>query len=160
MPPLRGRRPPTGNSGSATEIFRNVAASGIGVSFPTWWAAPYGKSWIRPCCIVGFSFSLSGGEGKLARPFDHVEYYDPVMDQWSEVRSLPEPRADHASCVCNNLVYVCGGRADTQKGVYATNFWSVVILGFPKFLLAYQYIFLVYPLHNPHLIFGVRRTTM
>ena len=72
-------------------------------------------------------FSLLGGEGKIGRAIDSVECYNPVTNQWTEVRSLPESRVDHSSCTYLNSIYVCGGRADTSSKEHLTkSFWYVM----------------------------------
>jgi hypothetical protein len=38
-----------------------------------------------------------------------VEAYDPAIDRWKEVGTLPKPRRNHASHIINGNLWSCGG---------------------------------------------------
>ncbi len=51
----------------------------------------------------------------MGKVMDTVECYDPVTDQWTEMKPMPQPRADHASCVCLERLFVSGGVTDNSE---------------------------------------------
>ena len=56
---------------------------------------------------------------------ENVECYDPMTDTWTEMRPLPRPRADHASCVAEGKLFVSGGLGEPRRGKGNNAFWLV-----------------------------------
>ena len=50
-----------------------------------------------------------GGEGLKGAIIQTVEAYDPIVDRWKEIGTLPKPRRSHASCVVKEKLWSCGG---------------------------------------------------
>lgn len=50
-----------------------------------------------------------GGEGLKGAIIQTVEAYDPTIDRWKEIGTLPKPRRSHAACTINEKLWSCGG---------------------------------------------------
>jgi hypothetical protein len=50
-----------------------------------------------------------GGEGLKGVIIQTVEAYDPIIDRWKEVGTLPKPRRNHATYAINGKLWSCGG---------------------------------------------------
>lgn len=66
--------------------------------------------------ILWFNFTHKlGGETRGGIITDTVECYDPITDCWTEMKSLPKPRADHASCIAEGRLFVSGGVGEKKQ---------------------------------------------
>ena len=61
-------------------------------------------------------FHPPGGELRDGRVTDSVECYDPVMATWTDVRAMPTPRVDHATCAVPGGLFVSGGTSERRRG--------------------------------------------
>lgn len=50
-----------------------------------------------------------GGEGLKGAIIQTVEAYDPTIDRWKEIGTIPKPRRNHATCTINDKLWSCGG---------------------------------------------------
>lgn len=65
-------------------------------------------------------------------PSDSLQVYDPVLDSWSNRKSMKSPHSGHSSTVLNNKIYIMGGASigkttpNTNVEVYdpATDSWK------------------------------------
>jgi N-acetylneuraminic acid mutarotase len=57
----------------------------------------------------------TGGVGIQNETFASVERYDPGLDTWNAVPSLPQPRWAHCACVVGDAMYVLGGVEEDEE---------------------------------------------
>ncbi|OCT94184.1 kelch-like protein 34 [Xenopus laevis] len=76
------------------------------------------------CIIDNYIFAI-GGRGDQQTILSSVELYDINRDTWTKSKDLPFKMHGHASTVHNNIIYISGGKTDTQvnssKDVYSWN---------------------------------------
>jgi N-acetylneuraminic acid mutarotase len=51
-----------------------------------------------------------------------VDVYDPASDSWSHGAYMPTHRAGFGAAIINDLVYVIGGRVQTNSDIFGTNY--------------------------------------
>jgi N-acetylneuraminic acid mutarotase len=76
-----------------------------------------------------------GGEGLKGAFIQAVEVYDPTIDRWKEVGTLPKPRRNHATCTVNGKLWSCGG---TSSSIEAQSTDELVLV---NELFLYRFIF-------------------
>ena len=80
----------------------------------------YGKIY-----VMGGRDIISGGGGPYVQVSD-VDVFDPGTGQWSQVASLPTPRAHLSGVVANGKIYAIGGLDVYEDGSSPTEFSTLV----------------------------------
>ncbi|KAG8450610.1 hypothetical protein GDO86_003038 [Hymenochirus boettgeri] len=86
-------------------------------------------------CVIGNFLYVIGGE-TLERSSDgtkesslcvtNVVYrYDPRFDQWVQVSSMLQKRAQFSCCIIDNYIFAIGGRADQQTLLSSVEFYDI-----------------------------------
>ncbi|KAE8622525.1 hypothetical protein XENTR_v10005271 [Xenopus tropicalis] len=77
------------------------------------------------CCIIDKYIFAMGGRGDQQTLLSTVEVYDINRDTWTKCKDLPSKMHGHAGTVHSNIIYISGGKTDTQanssKDVYSFN---------------------------------------
>jgi len=55
--------------------------------------------------LTGFLYCIGGA---AEENLDSVERFDPMLDQWTEIASLNEPRRNMAAVAMNGFIYALG----------------------------------------------------
>uniref|UniRef100_A0A8C5LL99 Kelch like family member 34 n=1 Tax=Leptobrachium leishanense TaxID=445787 RepID=A0A8C5LL99_9ANUR len=86
-------------------------------------------------CVIGNFLYVLGGESperlnddttEISLGITKVVYrYDPRFDQWIQVASMLEKRAQFSCCVVNNFIFAMGGRKEDQAIISSVEMYDV-----------------------------------
>ena len=76
--------------------------------------------------VGGLSARNAEGEDEDLHSVAEFACYDPAMNQWTALPSLPEPRSSHDAVVIGDVLYVVGGwtLSGDSKGTWVDTAWS------------------------------------
>ncbi|XP_043928216.1 kelch-like protein 34 [Protopterus annectens] len=81
------------------------------------------------CCVLQDRIFAAGGQDENEQLHSSVEAYDINADEWRKITDLPHKMHGHASVVCNNVMYLSGGKYAGQLNHTSKDMYSYNALG-------------------------------